>query len=98
MIIDDFHFPRSSVFPLKTDPPLIVDPNAVLSLAFTGQRFETVAAPLAQLRLAGNPDAIRVTLLKSESLIRDFRYYNRLHLLDGTRRRSSSRKLNSIVT
>src|ERR1019366_7484053 len=34
---------RSSVQPLKTDPPLLVDADAVLSLPIAGQCFETVA-------------------------------------------------------
>jgi hypothetical protein len=42
MIVDDLDVRRSrrSVWLLKTDPPLVVDTDAVLSLMIAGQRFE----------------------------------------------------------
>jgi len=32
MIVNDFHVVSISVLPMKADPPLIVDPNAVLAV------------------------------------------------------------------
>jgi hypothetical protein len=45
MIIDDFHVKRSwgAFRPFKTNPPLIVDTDAVLSLAIPLEPFKPVA-------------------------------------------------------
>ena len=42
MVIDNFNIVSVSVQPTKTDPPLIVDSNAVLALAIALQRLEPV--------------------------------------------------------
>ena len=42
MVIDDFHIECMSFRPAKTDPPLIVDTDAVLALAVAFQRFQPV--------------------------------------------------------
>jgi hypothetical protein len=50
MVINDLNIARArcSSRPLKADPPLVIDPNAVLSLsAFQG--FESVAGQRAQI-------------------------------------------------
>ena len=45
MIVDDLNVDRAdrASRPLKTDPPLIVDADAVLALPVTAQGLETVA-------------------------------------------------------
>jgi hypothetical protein len=45
MIVNNLYVgrPRSSVWPFKTDPPLVINTDAVLSLAISSQRFETIA-------------------------------------------------------
>src|ERR1035441_6056430 len=45
VIVDYLHVRRSrgAARPLETDPPAVVDPDAVLSFAVAGQRFETIA-------------------------------------------------------
>lgn len=43
MIIDDFHIMGTIIAPHKTDAPLVVDTNAVLSRTITSQRLETIA-------------------------------------------------------
>ena len=45
MIVHDFYIDRSwrAIRPLETDPPLIIDPHAVLAFAVALQRFEPIA-------------------------------------------------------
>src|SRR3990172_2811406 len=45
VILHDFDTdrPGRTVWPLKTDPPLVVDANAVLALPVAAERFEAVA-------------------------------------------------------
>jgi len=43
MIIDNLHIARSVLVPLKADPPLGVDADAVLSLAVAGESLEAIA-------------------------------------------------------
>jgi hypothetical protein len=50
VIIGDFYFVCVAFPPHKTDPPLIVDADAVLSLAIPSQRFEVVASGRCQVR------------------------------------------------
>jgi len=42
MVIDDFHLERVSIRPLKADAPLLVDADAVLTLAVTLESFELI--------------------------------------------------------
>src|SRR5712672_4055580 len=42
VIIDTFHVERVSILPLEAQTPLLVDPNAVLSLAITLHCFEKI--------------------------------------------------------
>lgn len=42
MIVHDFHIVRVALAPAKADAPLVVDPDAVLALAITFQRFQSV--------------------------------------------------------
>jgi hypothetical protein len=44
VIIDDLDIERVTVTPTETDPPLLVDPQAVLALAIALQRLELVRA------------------------------------------------------
>lgn len=43
MVVRDFNFVGVAILPDETDPPLVIDSNAVLSLAVSAQRFESVA-------------------------------------------------------
>jgi hypothetical protein len=43
MIIDDFNVVCISFSPNKTESPLLVDPDTMLSFAITVQYFQTVA-------------------------------------------------------
>jgi hypothetical protein len=58
MIIDDFDVKSVLVAPPEADSPTIVDPNAVLSLAFSHELLQAVAGRKAQIaqRLRGIDD------------------------------------------
>lgn len=43
MIVGAFHVVGGAAAPCKTNPPWVVDPNAVLPLAVSAQAFQTVA-------------------------------------------------------
>ena len=45
VVINDLNIDRAkrALGPFETNPPLLVDPNAVLTLAITFKRFQTVA-------------------------------------------------------
>ena len=43
MVIDDLNVVRIAITPPKANPPLIVDPDAVLPLSVTGQRLQPIA-------------------------------------------------------
>jgi hypothetical protein len=43
MIVHDLNVVRTVVFPSKTDPPLIVDPDTVLSSPVTRQLFQPIS-------------------------------------------------------
>jgi hypothetical protein len=43
MVIDDLNVLGSTARPAKADSPLVVDPNAVLTLAVTLERFEAIS-------------------------------------------------------
>jgi hypothetical protein len=49
VVVDDFDILRSSGSPYETDPPLIIDPNAVLARSVGFERFQTVAGRHAQI-------------------------------------------------
>jgi len=43
MVVNNLYVFRCAFPPAKTDPPLVVDPDAVLPLSVTGQRFKSVS-------------------------------------------------------
>ncbi len=51
MVIDNLHVRWAVRFvgPFKTDPPLVVDPNAVLALSVSPQRLQPVAGQRAKV-------------------------------------------------
>ena len=49
VVVNDFDFVRIAIPPFKTNPPLIVNPNAVLSLAITSQLFQSIARRSTQI-------------------------------------------------
>lgn len=49
MVIDNLHAMRAFRFPAKAYPPLVVDPDAMLSLASAFQRLQAIAWRYAQL-------------------------------------------------
>jgi hypothetical protein len=42
VIVDDFDMRRSSLIPYKADPPLIIDPDRMLSLTIRSKGFEAI--------------------------------------------------------
>lgn len=42
VIINNFNLVRVPIFPLKTDPPLVIDADRMLSLAIVLERFQMV--------------------------------------------------------
>jgi hypothetical protein len=48
MIIDDFHIVAMAVTPNKTDSPLVIDPNRVLSFPITSQCFPLISGRRSQ--------------------------------------------------
>ena len=49
MIVDDLNVPGFAVAPRKTDPPLIVNANAALTLAVAVQSLQTIAGRHTQI-------------------------------------------------
>ena len=49
MIVDDLNVPGFAVAPHKTDPPLIVNSNAALTLAVAVQSLQTIAGRYSQI-------------------------------------------------
>jgi hypothetical protein len=49
MVVDNFNIMGMTVFPDKTDPPLAVDPNAVLAFAVSRKCLEPIARWNAQV-------------------------------------------------
>jgi hypothetical protein len=48
MVVDDFHFVTISIAPDKTDSPLVVDPNRMLSVAIASQNFQLISGRRCQ--------------------------------------------------
>ena len=49
MIVDDLDVPGFAVAPHKTDPPLVVNANAALTLAVAVQSLQTIAGRHTQI-------------------------------------------------
>ncbi len=49
MIVNNLNVPCFAIAPHKTDPPLIVNANAVLTLAVAVQRLQTIAGRHTQI-------------------------------------------------
>jgi hypothetical protein len=49
VVVDNLDLPRLVVAPDKTDPPLVVDADAVLTLPVTVQRFQAIAGRHPQI-------------------------------------------------
>ena len=49
MIVDDLNVPGFAVAPHKTDPPLIVNADAALTLAVAVQNLQTIAGRHTQI-------------------------------------------------
>jgi len=49
MIVDDLNVPGFAIAPDKTDPPLIVNANAALTLAVAVQSLQTIAGRHTQI-------------------------------------------------
>ena len=62
MVVDDLCVVGVASFPAEADPVLIIDPNAVLSLAIFGESLETVAGRNVQV------DQLRCCIEDSELL------------------------------
>jgi hypothetical protein len=48
MIVDDFHIVTMAFTPDKTDSPLIIDPDRVLSFPIASQRFQLISRGRSQ--------------------------------------------------
>lgn len=42
MVVHDFNFKRIGMHPAEADPPLVVDPNTVLTSPIAGERLQSV--------------------------------------------------------
>ena len=49
VVIDDLHVARIGIDPSETDPPLIIDPNAMLTFPVTGKSFQTISRNGSQI-------------------------------------------------
>ena len=49
MVIDDLHFESISIAPFEAEPPLVIDPDAVLTRPVASQPFEPVAGKDGQI-------------------------------------------------
>ena len=66
MIIHDFHFVGIPLAPDKTDAPLVVDADAVLSSSAAVKRFQVIAWWRPQIpKLRGNVQLSQLTLCHS---------------------------------
>ena len=70
MVVDDFNVMRAIVMPCKTDTPLVIDPDAKLSLAVTAEGFEPVAGQEPQCfdGVGGIKDAQSLLRLSAKGL------------------------------
>jgi hypothetical protein len=62
VVVGDFRFKGITVFPSETDPPLIVDPDAVLTLPISGELLEAIPGWNSQV-------AQRIGRVKYEELL-----------------------------
>ena len=53
MVVDDLDVPGFAITPYETDPPLVVDANAVLLFPITSQALQAVARREPQIVQAG---------------------------------------------
>jgi len=49
MVVNDFDIVDIAFVPTETQPPLIIDPDGVLSLAITLERFESISRQPTQI-------------------------------------------------
>jgi hypothetical protein len=49
MIVDDLNVPGFAITPHKTDPPLIVNANAILTFTVAVQSLQTIAGQYTQI-------------------------------------------------
>ena len=49
MVVHDLHVVRATLAPAETDAPLLVDPDAVLSLPVAAKRFQAITRGRSQL-------------------------------------------------
>lgn len=50
VVINDLYVMRIAAVPSKTNPPLVVDANAVLSFPFSVERLQTIAGRYPEIR------------------------------------------------
>lgn len=62
MIVGDLHIVGVTISPAKANPPLIVDPDAVLALSISGELFEAVSRRHSEI-------AQQVSCVKQEELL-----------------------------
>jgi hypothetical protein len=67
MIVDDFDMRWSSLIPDKADPPLIIDPNRMLSPTVRSECFEPIAR--GHSKFAEHPGLIQKTKLSKRDVL-----------------------------
>jgi hypothetical protein len=65
VVIDNFNRVRVAVPPHKTDPPLLVDPNAMLASAITFESLQSVLPPVRREAIRYRGDGSRWSALNS---------------------------------
>jgi hypothetical protein len=72
MVVNNLYFKRIGLHPAETDPPLAVDPNAVLTRPIASQGLETVSRNRAAIpwnfRLNSRPNTLSVSLSRKDRI------------------------------
>jgi hypothetical protein len=76
MVVDDFDMRRSSFIPHKTDAPLVVDPDRMLSQPIGPQGFKTIAGRHPEI--AQYPGLIQKTQLSESDVLNVRRQFSAL--------------------
>ncbi len=50
MVVDDLNVIRIRIHPSEAQPPLVIDPNAVLPFSVTGERLQTIPRNSSKVR------------------------------------------------
>ena len=70
MIVYDLDVKRIAAAPVEADPPLLVDPDTVLALAFAAELFEPVAGARHVAQLVGPAKDSQLTQRHALNVVR----------------------------